>query len=213
VSDEVSLRRRYAGLAVVLTALALPGVARARSDCRPPEHGRTLEVTRYVRVYEVRHPDSADERSDLVGCLRSNGKRRLLTTAFYDGGEDAGFYDQRSFELIDVGGTYVAYHVDASDSEGGNLYDDEVVDLRDGKVPGGRGARTERAIALDEHRIAWTTQKFFPDGGERRFVFGAGPHGARVLARGRTIRLDYLRDRGRRVYWKEGGRTRSARVP
>ena len=63
------------------------------------------------------------------------------------------------------------------------------------------------------HRIAWTANRNFSGNRERRRVWAAGPRGERLLSRHRRIDLDYLRARGQRVHWREGRRTRSARVP
>lgn len=198
--------RRLLIPAAALAALALPGAgASAGGSCAAPQGARTLAATSFVRAYEVTHPEGSSARATLYGCLRATGQHRELVTEFESPAE------RRSYEFIGVGARFVGFSLQESDVEGGLLIARQVIDLRNGRPA--HGYSVERVIDLRGHRIAWTADRRLSGNRERRGVWAAGPRGERRLSRHRRIDVDHLRARGRRVYWREGRRTRSAVMP
>src|SRR3954470_11440362 len=91
---------------IAALAIAGPAEAKDRKPCaRKGSH--TVTATSHVRVYEVANSDGGDT---LVGCLRSNDKRRVLAKGYDDGYVTSGVYDH-----VRVAGRFVAWQFTQTD--------------------------------------------------------------------------------------------------
>jgi len=220
-------------LAGTLLMLAVVGGSAVAShddfyDCEAP--GRSLLKTEQVRVYAE---TGKMDRAEAVGCYRPSGDGPILTDAYRDG--RFVFSDPPAFAAF---GSFVGYGVrdvregrtvvEVRDAAAG--WDAPVLRrLRAAKRPGKRIGIAEVKIGRDQ-ALAWTTCPLgeigdsyavkFHDGCEaawwgafvRVFRARAGSRTIELLDRGRRIPPRSLRRKGDRIYWKNAGRVRSARL-
>jgi hypothetical protein len=91
---------------IAALAIASPAEAKGSKPCvRKGSH--TVAATKLVRVYEL--PNNEGGKT-LVGCLRSNGKRRVLAKGYDDDLVTSGVYDH-----VRVAGRFVAWQFTETD--------------------------------------------------------------------------------------------------
>ena len=197
-------------------------------DCE--SSGVTLFKTEQVRVYGER---GRGDQAQAVGCYRASGDGPILTDRYMDG--RLVFHDPPAFAAF---GSFVGYGV-RDEREGRTVV--EVRDVAAGweapvlrrlaaaKRPHKRIGIAEVKIGRDQ-ALAWTTcplgeigdsyMVHFHEGCEsawwgafvRVFRARAGSTTKELLDRGRRIPPRSLRRKGDRIYWKNAGRVRSARL-
>jgi hypothetical protein len=92
----------------LVAALAIAGPAEAKHSKPCARKGsHTVAATKLVRVYELPNSEGGDT---LVGCLRSNDRRRVLAEGYDDGYVTSGVYDH-----VRVAGRFVAWQFTATD--------------------------------------------------------------------------------------------------
>ena len=199
---QIGKRLDVALVAALVSSCAATAVASA--SCPLPEGSTLLVETNFMRVIE--EPGPGDPVANLTGCLHSAGTRLTLASRY------ANKNGKGSYALIGVGYTFVGFRVRVTDRNGRAESAEQVVDLRDDGPPRGGGSRATEVIDLVGNRIAWIEVAYTSTGRQRRFVRAAGPQGTKRLASGRAIALHRLSSKGRRVYWRQDGRRRTALV-
>ncbi|MEA2468920.1 MAG: hypothetical protein QOJ57_3046 [Thermoleophilaceae bacterium] len=196
----------------VVALLATAGPAAAKTDSKPcaRKGSTTVAATKRVRVYEVPNKDGA---SNLFGCLRADGKHRILAKGYDDGLVTSGVYDH-----VRVAGRFVAWQYTETDisckADCPPGYDPtsahlSVRDLRrKGRVRvAGEIVPKGRLVLTKGGAIAWSASRpdndaieAFDAAGKRTLDTGQIPPGSLAL-----------RD-GNLATWKNGGVERSARL-
>jgi hypothetical protein len=92
--------------AAVLVLAAVPSTASAASKSCARAHSKTVASNSHARVFTV----SGDEGPKLYGCLRSSGRRSLLTADY-----DDGYVLSGKFSRVRLAGRYVAWQFAATD--------------------------------------------------------------------------------------------------
>jgi hypothetical protein len=204
---------RISLVALTLTALlATAGPADAKAQSKPcaRKGSTTVAATKRVRVYEVANQDGG---SNLFGCLRADGKGRLLAKGYDDGLVTSGVYDH-----VRVAGRFVAWQYTATDisckADCPPGYDptDVHLSVRDlhrkaRVVVDGEIVAKGRLVLTTGGAIAWSASRpdndaieAFDAAGKRTLDSGQIPPGSLAL-----------RD-GNLAVWKNGVVKRSARL-
>jgi hypothetical protein len=204
-------RRGLLPLLVLALALTAQPAAAAKGKPCARKGSVTVKSTKLVRVFEVANREGGD---NLYACLRSNGRRQLLTRSYDDDYVTSGSYDR-----VKVAGRFVAWQFTATDISckagcppgyDSTTADLHVRNLRERKTQdvAGEVASDGRLVLTNGGAIAWTER---PDGAPIE-VNSSTIVGPERLDSGDGIVPGSLRLQGRTAFWENAGETKSAEL-